>query len=266
MNRALCVVCLFLLFLLQAVCCYSGHPGQVPSSADLIWVEHRGSVSTVLHSEAHGGRWTDPEQVTVSASDRISTPSVLRDKRNQLWAFWSVVRGDMSLLYVSRSTDGRWSVPELIPTGMVFAGGACSIVDKDNQLWLFWVGNDGASDDDIFSSRWDGTTWSTPVRVNKGNNSPDIFPVAGLNKFGMPWVVWSGFTGSSYQRFFSEWKGNRWQKQQLLTSGNAVFGVLRERFARVNKLPDSAIPDKFAYISIHDGENALHGFRLIPQK
>lgn len=266
MKRALCFDCLFLLCFLQTVCCYSGETGQIPSFADLIWVEHRGSVSTVLHSEAHDGRWTDPDQVTVSVSDRISTPSVLRDKRNQLWAFWSVVRGDMSLLYVSRSADGHWSAPELVPTGMVFAGGACPIVDKENQLWLFWVGNDGASDDDIFSSRWNGTTWSKPVRINRGNNSPDIFPVAGLNGSGMPWIVWSGFTGSSYQRFFSEWTGNQWQKQQLLTKNNAVFKALRERFARIIKLPGSATLDRFAYINIHDSENSLNGFRLIPQK
>ncbi len=266
MNRTVFAFFLFLFCFLQIACCWAAETGRVPVSADLIWAQHRGGVSTVFHSEASNGRWNTPEQVVVLTSSRINTPSILRDNHRDLWAFWSVAKGNQSLLYVSRKSDSRWTKPQLVPTGMLFAGGACGVVDKHDRIWLFWVGNNGASDDDIFSSRWDGKTWSVPLRVNRGNNSPDIFPVAGLTRTGLPWVVWTGFTGSSYKSFFSVWSGTRWRKQQLFTEDNPLFNVSKQRFASKIKLPDLVTEHTFAYIDIHDNETRLHSFRLMFQR
>ncbi len=266
MKRGIEAFFLFLFIFLSAVCCWAGQSSWIPASADLIWVDYEGGGSTVYHSEAKEGRWRAPEKVAASGSGRITTPAIVRDRHNNLLAFWSVVQGDQSLLYVSREKDRNWTEPKLIPTGMVFAGGACPVVDKRGGLWLFWVGNNGASDDDIFSSRWDGETWSKPLRVNRGNNSPDIFPVAGTTATGMPWVVWSGFDGSSYRRFFSIWTGTHWQKQQPLTGDNPLLKVCRQRFVRKIKLPVTVTRKELAYIDIHDHETTLHSFRIMFQR
>ena len=231
------------------------------TTADLVWIEHDQQFSILLHSRFKNNRWMPAERILRSDA-KLNTPSIVRGNKNELWVFWSVLHGNKSDLYFSRKYAGKWSKATLIPTNMSFNGGSTVALDAQNNPWLFWVGNNGG-DDDIYCSVWQTDGWKPPERVHKKNKTPDILPLAGIDRKGRIWVVWSGFNGVEYQRYFVRWLGNHWSVQTPLILDNSLYSLINRRLKDKISFLDTAAKHPSAYIDIQDGENRFRSFRLL---
>jgi len=232
-------------------------------SADYVWVNREHGTSTLLHSRLLDGEWSPAEVILDKSSGLITTPSIVRSRKKELWTFWSELHGEESTLFYRKYDGEKWSEPDQLPTDMEFNAGTAVVLDEYDAPWIFWVGNDG-QDDDIYWSRWKTGEWSQPVRINEENNTPDILPIAGRGQNGKIWVVWSGFNGTRYQHYFSQWQGDHWSRQTVFSSDNPVFETVKERLNNQDILPAQVRQQAAGFIDIQDRNKTLHSFRLLP--
>ncbi|WP_223644854.1 Ig-like domain-containing protein [Corallococcus sp. EGB] len=86
-------------------------------------------------------------------------------------------------------------------------------VDASLQPWVAWAQSDTAepnTDGQIYWSRWNGSTWTSPlnISVNSTGNSRPSFALG----TGAPHIlVWSGVINTERSIFVSQWVGDSWQ-------------------------------------------------------
>ncbi len=184
-------------------------------SAELVWARSDGHDYEIFISFYRDGSWSAARQITDNSENDI-VPAVIRDHLGRLWVVWSKLEDGARTLYFKTSDGKEWSAEQKIETGYTVNLSAGLAVDRENQIWLVWSSFDGV-DDDIFFSTWDQSGWSKPMRVNTNDSTPDIQPVIGIERDGLPWVRWSGFEDGEYHTFESRWNGNDWTAERMLT-------------------------------------------------
>lgn len=193
---------------------------EASSEYEVVWIEKESeSLYKLYYSKYTDGTWQE-KQLIVESDYRMVTPCVggSGDQGNIL--IWAGKSEQSTDLYYSFYQNDTWSSVQKFETGFSSNLSPMILVDTNSQIWLVWTGVDG-SDNDIYFSRWNEESWDAPEQVNDDNDTPDLFPVLGLNANGYPWIQWNGFEDGGYAQFRKDWDGTSWAERQDM-EGRAV--------------------------------------------
>ncbi|MCP4201365.1 MAG: hypothetical protein GY769_05450 [bacterium] len=95
---------------------------------------------------------------------------------------------------------------------------------RNGDVLLAWSRFDG-SDDEIFWSLREGSTWSSPARVGADNSTPDITPALAAAGRGAA-LVWSRMDGGEYRLLARRFRSGEWQSERVLGPAGSAFPTL----------------------------------------
>jgi hypothetical protein len=159
------------------------------------------------------GQWGPPVLISYPGSHDESAYSMTTAKEGLVWVGWfAVFWPDFEAIYVSFNDNNTWSDPLLIteysPAGRFALLGPALAVDTANVVWAGWSVTDHEdSNTAIYTSYYDGNTWSAPVLVN---SEPTVFYsdiAITSDDAGMVWLTW---VNSDEDIYYSYWNGNNW--------------------------------------------------------
>lgn len=159
---------------------------------------------TTFHNEANAvnmawrreGRW-ETHRVTPEWGDYYGT-AVAADARGRVHVLWSECSAGRWRL-VDRAFDpgqNRWNRSVYIAPAGTRQFFAEAVTAADGGLWAAWQ-EFGASDLDVMAARFDGSSWSPPVRVSV-SDANDWAPSLAAAPDGSVWVAWDSYHSGSY--------------------------------------------------------------------
>jgi hypothetical protein len=131
--------------------------------------------------------------------------------------------GSLGVRAAAWAGDGRgfepaeWVSP---PTGSSQLALSGAVLDDGGWL-LVWSSFDGV-DDEILWSRREGSTWTSPARLNAANRVPDITPVVTAADGGAV-CAWSQYDQGNYRVHVSRWRGASWSSEERVGGPGTVF-------------------------------------------
>jgi lysophospholipase L1-like esterase len=187
----------------------SGETENVSDQAEVVWPEFRNGNYDIYYSRLTDSGWTEKIPLSDSAETNDMMPSIGLGGDDVRWVVWTADSGQKSELFYCHSNEGEWTDPKKISTGLLFNTAPSILIDQKNMPWIVWAGSNGKRSD-IFYSRWDGHGWEQPLRVNKADSTPDIMPLIGVDREGIPWVCWFGFDDYRYRPYSCKWSSGGW--------------------------------------------------------
>ena len=156
--------------------------------------------------------WGDTVRVTSSgAADQY--PSVAYDySRNCYWCVWQHRNVNNWDIYVARGdTLNGWLTPYQLTTD-TRDDSLPSVYVNNDTVWVVWQRYPN-----IISAYYEGTTWSTPIRITNDSTFWNMHPEM-HSRHNRPFVVWQRAAEILYSEFIS----GSWQTPQQVAS---VLGV-----------------------------------------
>ena len=153
----------------------------------IAWVRVADGRSSVgVTGLAEGRTWIVNGRLTASALQ----PRIVATPAQGIWVFWTGRDGGRDEIFAAVFRAGSWSAPMRLDNDKAVPHfGASAALDADGFPWVAWSEYDGAAYR-IFTSAWDGTSWSAPLKLSTGGGS-DVSPAAACAVGGVPIVVWS---------------------------------------------------------------------------
>lgn len=187
---------------------------------DVVWSKEDGDAQQIYFSSYQSGKsaWSEPVKVT-NDFYRNGHPVIDAGKNGNRVLVWTAGSGSDYLIRYSVGKDDTWSEPESIPSQLKENLAPSVVIDKSGATWVVWSANDGGQDE-IYFSKYSGGNWTIPMRVNSGNDVPDILPVIALNAKGTPEVTWQGYRHDDYVQLQSTWNGEGWSEEVELEAAS----------------------------------------------
>lgn len=241
------------IFLCVPACASSPQQGPVIAvNRDMVWSAYDGLRREIyFSSQEKGGRWTEPVQLTDNNADNI-LPCIVTAPDGKKFVVWTAMEeADLSVRYAVFDGTG-WSEGKAIPglpenTTMPFVA-----VDDAGVLWLVCVGNDGTTQDDIYSIRLHNGTWGKPLRVNAENNVPDVNPFIEVGQDGTVQITWEGFRNQGYTLLTARWLGDRWADEQTIAPADQEKLQQNRKQVEEEDLPDFVEDRSMLFIRSND--------------
>ncbi len=173
----------------------------------LVWRGYDGAKYRIFYSTNSGSGWAIPRNIstTLAVTDNRE-PQITLDYGGNPHIVWSGYDG------------AQWQVYYKTGAGpLVLSSSATSTanshpqvaVDPDDHPHVTWYGNDGATDQ-VYYSAYDGSSWSSQVKVSNGTPTANQYPRIVADPDGHPHVVWFGHNGTSNQVYYSTDTGSGW--------------------------------------------------------
>lgn len=182
------------------------------------------SLDDGANTELWSSRWTEhgwetPRPVSVNPQAWDDSPSLAFAADGTPWVAWTSGDQNLGYLLVSRWLGKRWSTPERVPIDPASQPQLPSLAAApDGELWLAWVGFDG-TDDEIYASRRQGSTWSAPERVGADDTEYDTRPRLAVAPDGRAWLVWVSNRGLFDDAIIaSYWEGAAWSPEMAVSA------------------------------------------------
>jgi len=196
------------------------------SAMDIAWAERMGDHYEIFHAKRTGATWQEPTRITENAVSDVM-PAISFGNDGIGWMVWTTMEENSATLSYSVFSSGSWSEASPIFTGMKSNTAVTLVIDSFQIPWIAWAGFDGR-DDEIFFSKWNGSSWDAPQQINSDDQTPDIFPTLALGADGTLSVQWQGFHQGTYKNYSSTWNGSRWSREErgfLGTEQRAAFSA-----------------------------------------
>jgi lysophospholipase L1-like esterase len=193
--------------------------------AEVVWSEFRNGNYDIFYSQLSHTGWTT--KIALSESNKTDMmPCLCSGASGVTWVVWTEDSGSKSDLLYVYSRDNGWTVPRKIVTGLGFNTAASVFLDQADNPWIVWAGSNGGRSD-IFFSKWNGYDWEKPTRVSTPDATPDIMPLIGMDREGIPWVCWFGFDGKRYIPYASKLISGKWG-DEVESPGDNLYEILVE--------------------------------------
>lgn len=144
------------------------------------------------------------------------------DSTDAVWLIWAEEEGGRQSVCVENTATGRtWTVSSSTEE----ANSLSILEDAMGGVWAFWTAVT-PDREQVFSSRFDGSSWSREQMMTPGSKTPNITPRAAAGQDGQIWLVWSGYNGRGYRILARNWVGAKWTPVRAVTSeaeANDVF-------------------------------------------
>lgn len=184
---------------------------------ELVWSRSDGLRYEIYHSSYsyQEDAWEDPVKITDNNAQNFH-PVLDTAPNGDKWAFWSAVRPDGISIEYAVNRDGTWSEPLKMELNHSSTITPSLLIDEKGTVLLVWAGNDGGRDE-IYYSRYSGSSWSKAKTVNRANDVPDIKPELTRNARGQVEVQWQGFRDNTYRLLSSTYTGSGWSPEEDVT-------------------------------------------------
>ncbi|XOF32570.1 MAG: TolB family protein [Candidatus Electrothrix sp. YB6] len=166
--------------------------------AELVWSQWDGLRHEIYTSSLQNGEWTVCIKLTDNNANNLH-PVLDTGPDGTKWAFWTVVRPDGISVEYAYCKDDEWSEPQKLPIEQNSAITPSVLIDPAGRVWLVWAGNEGGNDD-IYYTRYQGTSWKKPKVLHTANEVPDIQPDIAYNDERKIEVSWLGFRDGVYKK------------------------------------------------------------------
>ncbi len=205
-----------------------------------VWARPVADRLTTLHYAVKTkDSWAEPKQLDLEKGLHV-TPVIAEDGNQNIWIVWIEQTAEENIL--------RYAVVngKQVKTGRVRAPGneqsyaPTILIDRSGVAWLAWSGVTGRLAD-IYTVKWNGTGWDSPVMVNQKNKTPDITPILGQGKDGKLWVTWFGFSENHrYVRYSAQLEEEKWQVDQKTAQSEDADTFIEQRMDIEKELPKQA--------------------------
>ena len=248
--------------ILLSVCLGLAMPSLAAAASGVIravWAGRQTKGFDLFASRFENGVWSKADRIVTSPEDDI-TPAMSVDRAGRTWLLWIArdKEGRSRLRYQVRR-DNETLFSGKIDSGYEFNYAPSLLIDGDDRAWATWSSLDDV-DEDIFASRFDGKAWSTPVRVNRNDATPDIKPILALDADGAVLVSWESLEVNGYERFQAKWDGSRFGEEQLVQDRDWIARHTRHVARPAIKLP--AIATQFGMAALVSP--AADGIQSVP--
>jgi len=143
------------------------------------------------------------------------------DSTDAVWLIWAEDEGDRQSVCVENTATGEtWT----ISSSTEEARSLSILGDALGGVWAFWTAVT-PDREQVFSSRFDGSAWSSEQLMTPGSKMPNITPRAAAGQDGQVWLVWSGYDGHGYQILASNWVGGKWTPARAVTANEEANDV-----------------------------------------
>jgi outer membrane protein OmpA-like peptidoglycan-associated protein/tetratricopeptide (TPR) repeat protein len=133
------------------------------------------SKSTLLSATKQGDAWSVASEVTsVNGNFMVKHPCIGEIYGKEALFFSSNMegtKGGFDIYYASKNADGSFGTPVNIGDAINTVGDEETPFYKEGKLYFSSNGLPTIGGFDIFSTAWNGTTWSKPENMGKGINS-----------------------------------------------------------------------------------------------
>lgn len=189
---------------------------------DVVWSGGEADSQQIYFSTYRSGKgaWSDPVQITDDTL-RNGHPVVDAGKDGKRVLVWTTATGNDFVIRYALGENGTWSEPAAIPSQLQENLAPSVIIDREGVIWVVWSANVGGQDE-IYYACYAEEKWSLPMRVNGGNDVPDILPVIALNDQGIPQVTWKGYRDDGYVQLQSTWTGETWSEEVAIQDQTAT--------------------------------------------
>lgn len=204
-----------------------------------VWAGRQSKGFDLFASRFENGAWSKTDRIVTGPEDDI-TPAMGVDRAERTWLLWIALdkEGRSTLRYQVRKHD-KTILSGIIDSGYEYNYAPSLLIDRDDRAWAAWSSLDD-EDEDIFASRFDGKAWSTPVRVNRNDATPDIKPILALDADGAVLVSWESLETNGYERFQARWDGSRFGEELLVQDQAWIARHTRHVNRAAIKLPSIA--------------------------
>ena len=209
-----------------------GQRAQVAIDADgapiTVWANRTVNTAPfeIVWSRFDGAGWSTATRAFASSPIQNQLPRLARAVDGALWLAWLVFDDRLgsatqfSSLLVARRVDGAWAAPETVATGLSLPNReffpsefAVHAVSRDEAWVVFARGpadNPFSLDRDLYSTHFQGGTWSAPIPVSEAGLS-ETRPEIAAGPGGRP-VVFFGFANSNAVLWAKTWTGSAWDQ------------------------------------------------------
>lgn len=210
-----------------------------PEAMRAVWAGRQGNGFDLFASRFAHGVWSKADHIVTGPGDDI-TPAMGVDRAGRTWLLWIArdQEGRSTLRYQVGGTEAP-TLSGAIDSGHEYNYAPSLLIDRGDGAWATWSSLDD-EDEDIFASRFDGKTWSTPVRVNTNDATPDIKPILALDGDGAVLVFWESLEADGYERFQARWDGARFGQEQLVQDRDWIARHTRHINRAAIRLPGGA--------------------------
>jgi hypothetical protein len=195
----------------------------------------------IWEADCVSGSWSTPVLTSTLAGMSSGTqffPCIVVDSNNNLDTLWrgTATGYAYSSMWFCQRVSGSWSTPVCISTypGMNTQKqiSPALAIDLNNKIYAAWHGNaTGYSNAQIWVAIYDGTTWSTPVRISDATGMagyPQHDAAIAIDVNNNVYVLWDG-EATGYSDYNKIWEANCssgvWGTPQVLQSAGQNFDV-----------------------------------------
>lgn len=202
----------------------------------LVWAADHGQGFDIFTAVQEGNGW-GPSTRLVDGPEANITPACTVDQAGRLWLVW-IARDQEGVSQLRYRIDpaGKKGREGRIVTGFDDNYAPVVLVDQQGAGWAAWSSYTGSSDD-VFASRFDGSSWSAPIQVHAANGQPDVKPFLSLSKDGSILVSWLSLREVGYQRFQARWNGTRFIGEQVVAEKTWKAIMQKHLRRKVGPLP-----------------------------
>ena len=190
------------------------------------------------------GSWTTTEIISTESNMDSWNPSLAVDSIGTVhvsWEDWGDISGsgdDWDIFYKYKTSDGKWSIAELVSTESIFESWFSSLaVDSIGTVhvtWQDWTDISGSGNDwDIFyKCKPKGGSWTTTDVVSTESNKDSCHPSLALDSNGTIHVSWDDCTDISGSGIdldiFYKFKpnGSNWSNTELVSTESTFISWL----------------------------------------
>ncbi len=168
-----------------------------------------------LHSEKV---WLANRDFPASAG----TPKLIAGAGQKIWLLWVGQDRGRDEIFVSVFEGFAWSKPYKLNSDSRIPHLSPSLeLDGTGFPWVVWSAYDGR-DYEIYSSHWDGRTWSKEEKITD-NDVTDSSPALAFAYGAVPIVVWSQFSGKASSLVGKYKSGLSWSHEIQIASSQDHF-------------------------------------------
>jgi len=187
----------------------------------VVWTSARTLDNEIFYKTYDGSTWSSETQLTNDSSRDVS-PAVMQAADGKIWVVWSTTRGSLdSDIYYNVFDGVSWSGDTQLVAEHAEDNTPAIAQVADGRIWVVWSSIGMTTDAEIYYKIFDGSNWSSNVRLTVDSNSDDEDPCIMQAENGNVWIVYSktaqatGKTGDIYYQTFD---GSDWSGEIQLTS------------------------------------------------
>lgn len=172
---------------------FSYSTNSFAANAMLTWISGLESGMTQVNVQRMYDDVWQPVEVVYQSRERNYSPSIGSNSIGEAMVVWTATSTVRSVTRALLFQNDNWQSVQVISNQGGQTTMPAVIFDQNNDAFVAWV-SDHNGLDDVYLRRWfsDSNQWSEAEKVNRDNNTPDVFPNFEVEQNGDVSLLWQG--------------------------------------------------------------------------